>query len=296
MAGEPAPAAPTLERAILAAASALAAAGVDSPRLSAELLAACALGCDRLGLVMRAKDLPDAAFLERYRQLVDRRAGGEPAAYILGTREFYGLPFRVSPAVLIPRPETERMVELALGSFAPHQPLRFADFGTGSGALAVTLAHELPKAAGLAVDLSDEALRLARANAQANGVSARLCLLRADFTRLSLRPGCLDLVVANPPYVTEEEYASLSPEVRGFEPRLALVSPEAGLWHVAGLLPVAARALRPGGRLLCEIGAGQGGAALDLLRRSACGLGQAEVLTDHAGLDRVLSAVRLSQE
>lgn len=287
---------PTLSEAVLLAERELAAAGVDAPRLSAELLAARAFGLTRLGLIMQAKECAQAFELTVFRSLVARRALGEPVAYLLGEKEFFGLPFLVTLDVLIPRPETELIVEEAQRVFQPEASFRFADFGTGSGALAVALAHVFPAASGLAIDLSGSALEIARQNAQANGVEARLAFLQADFTCLSLKPASLDLVVANPPYVTQDEYAALSPEVRNFEPRSALVSPEAGLWHLRGLLPVAQRALRPTGVLLCELGAGQGAAALDIIRTYGRGFEKARILKDYAGLDRTLKAERTSHK
>lgn len=285
----------TVGESVLQAEKELSAIGVDSPRLSAELLAAHAFGLSRLGLIVRAKDKPSDQQQSAFRALVARRAKGEPAAYILGEREFYGLPFRVTPAVLIPRPETELIVEEAQRLFPSHTPLLFADFGTGSGALAVTLAHEFPEARGIAVDLSGHALEIARHNARANGVEERLEFRCADFTQLELPQGSLDLVVANPPYVTEAEYGELSPEVRGFEPREALVSAEQGLWHLRGLLPVATHALKPGGVLLCELGCGQGAAALELTAQARLDLANLEILQDYAGLDRILKAFRSLQ-
>jgi len=287
---------PTLSETVLLAERQLAAAGVDSPRLSAELLAAKAFDLTRLELIMRANERVEAAGLTVFRSLVARRAKGEPVAYLLGEKEFFGLPFLVTPDVLIPRPETELIVEEAKRAFRHDASFRFADFGTGSGALAVALAHVFPAASGLAVDLSACALEVARRNARANGVEGRLIFLHADFTRLSLTPASLDLVVANPPYVTQAEYAALCPEVRGFEPRSALESPEDGLWHLRGLLPVAQRALRPGGALLCELGAGQGAAALEAVRNCGHGFAQAHILKDYAGLDRILKAERNSQK
>lgn len=286
----------TISEVILQAERELAAAGVDAPRLSAELLAAQAFGLTRLGLILRAKDKAQSVPLLSFRSLVSRRAKGEPAAYLLGEKEFFGLAFRVSPDVLIPRPETELIVEEVQRLFAADAGFRFADFGTGSGALAVTLAHEFPAAHGLAIDLSSQALPLARQNAETHHVAARLVFLNADFTRLVLRTASLDLVVSNPPYVTEDEYRLLSPEVRDFEPQAALVSPEAGLWHLRGLLPVAAQALRPGGVLLCELGAGQGAAALELVLKCSQGFEDARILKDYAGLDRILAARRNSQK
>lgn len=280
----------TVGEAVVWAEKELDAAAVDAPRLSAELLAAQAFGLSRLGLIMRAKDKPSDEQQETFRALVARRAQGEPAAYILGVREFFGLPFAVTPSVLIPRPETECMVEEAQRLFPKAAPVHFADFGTGSGALAVTLAHEFPTAHGLAVDLSGHALEMARQNARANAVEDRLEFRCADFTSLELEPGSLDLVVANPPYVTEAEYAGLSHEVRGFEPREALVSAEEGLAHLRGLLPVAMRALKPGGWLLCEHGSAQGPGALALAQSAGLPLDNAETLRDYAGLDRILKA------
>ena len=285
----------TVREAVAWAEKEFSAAGIDAPRLSAELLAGKAFELSRLGLIVRHTDTLEPEQLDALRALVARRAAGEPVAYILGEREFFGLAFRVTPDVLIPRPETECIVEEVQRLFSAKAPLTFADFGTGSGALAVTLAHEFPAAHGLAVDLSGAALEVARQNARAHGVAERLEFRCADFTSLELPPASLDLVVANPPYVTQEEYAVLSPEVRNFEPELALVSPEQGLAHLRGLLPVAARALRPGGALLCEIGSGQGQAALELAAASGLGLGETAILKDYAGLDRILKAVRLCE-
>jgi len=282
----------SIAQALSAATTELAALGLDAPRLSAELLAAKALGLSRLGLVMQAKDFfTDETFVQ-FRSLVARRAKGEPVAYLLGEKEFYGLNLRVSPDVLIPRPETELLVDEALRLFPSGSPLRFADFGTGSGALAVALAHVFPKAHGLAVDLSAQALEIARHNARAHGVEQRLDFLNADFTTLELAPASLDLIVANPPYVTEAEYAELSHEVSGFEPGLALMSPDAGLAHIRGLAPVAAQALNPGGALLCEFGSSQGRAVLEIFRDPALSFTQPAILRDYAGLDRVLRALR----
>lgn len=269
---------------------------VDSPRLCAELLAAKAFGFSRLGLIVHHKDQPDEASCRTLKALISRRAAGEPAAYILGEKEFFSLAFCVTSHVLIPRPETECIVEEAQRLFAPQAALRFADLGTGSGALAVTIAHEFSQARGLAVDLSPQALSVAKQNAHTHGVEDRLEFFHADFTTLSLAPDSLDLVVANPPYVTESEYLELSPEVREFEPLTALVSPEQGLWHIRGLLPVAAQALRPGGVLLCELGCDQGAAALALAKDLCHEFSEITILKDYAGLDRILKAVKSSQK
>ncbi|MGE4506731.1 MAG: peptide chain release factor N(5)-glutamine methyltransferase [Desulfovibrionaceae bacterium] len=281
---------PRLRDALLTAADRLAAAGVDSPRLSAEVLFARAVGGSRVTLLTDAARMLTTAELVRAEHFIARRERGEPVAYILGEKEFYGLDFRVTPGTLIPRPETEQLVELAEERFPLDAPLRFLDFGTGSGALAVAVAVRFPRARGVALDLSSGALEVARSNARRHGVEERVRFVEADFTAEPPLTGA-DLVVANPPYVSEAEYAGLDREVAAFEPRSALVSAEEGLAHLRGLLPRAAQALAPGGLLLVEIGCGQGAGALDLLR-SCGGFEAGAVLPDLAGLDRVLRATR----
>jgi len=282
----------TIFAALAAATADLSALGVDAPRASAELLAARALGMSRLGLVTHAKDPFEAEAFDVFRALVARRAKGEPVAYLLGEKEFYGLSFHVSPDVLIPRPETELMIDEAQCLFPTDSVLSFADFGTGSGALAVALAHVFPNARGIAIDLSAEALEVARRNARRHKVEERLEFRCADFTRIELAPASLDMVVANPPYVTEAEYAELSREVRDFEPVGALVSPDEGLAHIRGLARVAKTALKPGGTLLCEFGSGQGRAVLDFFRNPDQGFAAPVILRDYSGLDRMLRAER----
>ena len=304
--------------------------GVDSPRLSAEVLLAHALGLDRGELLKRLILAPDAPLTEEERlraeELVARRAKGEPVAYIVGVKEFYGRDFTVSRATLVPRPETELLADLALEE-ARRRPADqgglFADFGTGTGCIAVTLALALPRWRGLALDISADALLTARANARRHN-ARNLGLLRADFTLPPLAPARLDLLVSNPPYVSEEEYAALDREVRDFEPKSALVPSPAGpggfadcfcqpvgqnawavhpkrlgcgffspgkatgLEHAVSVLDSAARLLKPGGLLLMEIGHAQGRPLLAALDPNAWSEGA--VHKDLAGLDRVLAA------
>lgn len=273
----------------------LEAAGVDAPRLSAQLLAAYVLGQERHVLLLdRARALAsrDAAHI---RALAARRATGEPVAYILGSKEFYGLDFIVSPAVLVPRPETEHLVEEVLRLFPVESALMFADLGTGSGCLAVTLALQLPCSRGLALDRSVEALAVALANACAHGVQDRLQLLRGDFGQPFAVPGSLDFIVSNPPYVSDVEYRETSHEVHGFEPRAALVpavsDESGGLECYRALIPRAATALRPGGALLLEIGWLQGRAVAQVVEQSGF-FEDLRVLPDLAGRDRVVVARR----
>lgn len=260
---------------------------VDSPLLSAQLLVGEVLGLSRIEQSLERDRMvaPDDA--ERIRSLTDRRAAGEPVAYILGRKEFFGLEFEVTPAVLIPRPETEHVIEAAQDVFSPDSVFRFADLGTGSGILAVTLAHLFPRAYGLALDQSGPALDVARRNARTHGVADRLTFVKGDFTR-AIPGGPYDLVVSNPPYVTEREYAQASPEVTAFEPRSALVSGPDGLDHVRAMLPGVRDALVPGGILLMEIGCGQA-AGVQIITSGDCpGFKDFTVFSDLAGHDRVV--------
>lgn len=269
-------------------------AGVDSPALSARLLAGKALLRTPEQLLMEHRRTLTDAELEAFETLVDRREQGEPVAYLLGEQEFYGLPFWVTPDVLIPRPETELLVDAALDHLHDSSPVRFLDLGTGSGALAVALAASLSYSLGVGLDQSVAALRVAQSNARRNAVDDRLVFVKGDMGR-PLPVGGVDLVVSNPPYVTHEEYLELSREVAEFEPRGALVSGgpgEDGLDHVRRLAPMAAQCLRPGGLLLVEIGWQQGSGVLRLFQDAASGFRDARIVPDLAGRDRMLMAWR----
>jgi release factor glutamine methyltransferase len=232
---------------------------------------------------------PSPDFEAAFAAAIDRRAAREPVAYILGEREFYGRPFLVSKAVLVPRPETEMVVDRALALVAANhgQPTAtILDLGTGSGCLAITLALECPVARIVATDISPAALEVAAANAVRHCVAHRI-----EFRRGSLVAGLndpADLIVTNPPYVPERDRASLSPEVRDHEPAQALFGGEDGLDVIRELIPAAVQALRPGGWLVMEIGAGQWDAVQDLARRA--GFEQAGVHDDLAGIARVVVA------
>ena len=260
--------------------------GLDSPRLSAQLLLSQALGLDRLGLIL-AMDRPlTPEELDLVRPLVARRGKGEPVAYILGERVFYGLEFAVTPATLIPRPETELIIDRALELFPAGELTSFADLGTGSGCLAVTLAVRFPGATGLALDLSPEALAVARQNAVRHQVAERVAFLDADFADLPAHDGGYGLIVSNPPYVSAAEYRECSREVREFEPSSALTPGETGLEAVPTVARAARTRLAPGGVLLVEIGWKQGPRAAAILAEA--GFTEVAVLRDLAGLDRVV--------
>jgi release factor glutamine methyltransferase len=269
---------------------------VDSPRLSAELLAAKALGMDRQSLLRELIASPDRKMSEAettaLRRLAARRAAGEPAAYLTGHKEFFGRDFRVTPAVLIPRPETELLVETALAVTASRGQGVLADFGTGSGCIAISLALERPGWRCLALDRSRPALDVAKKNAAALK-STTIFFLQADFRHPPLPTRSLDLLVGNPPYIGGAEYRELDREVRDFEPEAALVpagDASSGLEAVAAIAEQAETLLRTGGRLLLEISHSQQQAALGLLRPRFWT--EAEVLPDPAGLPRLLTAKR----
>lgn len=262
--------------------------GFSSPRLDAELLLAHALSQDRVALVVRAKELVDHAVLERFRSAVKRRRLAEPVSYILGEREFFGRPFRVDKRVLIPRPDTEILVEVSLRRTSERSmSLRALDLCTGSGAVAITLARERPTSFFLGVDISADALSVARDN------QLRLGAYNAAFAEGDLfEPKAVslhawDLVTANPPYISSEEFPRLPRDVRDYEPRLALLSEGDGLSFYRLIIVNARRHLARGGVLAVEVGAGQAPAVRDLFQLH--GYVHIEVARDYGGHERVVS-------
>jgi release factor glutamine methyltransferase len=230
--------------------------GSDSPRLDAEVLLAFVLGQPRIQLYTAFDREPDADQLARYRQLVKRRAQGEPVAYLVGQREFFSLPLQVDRRVLIPRPETEHLVVAALDearlrlAARPATPVHVADVGTGCGAIAIAIAKHCPEATVWASDQSTDALEVARENVQRAQLEGRITLAHADL--LTGAPQPFDLVVSNPPYVREDEFDKLPPDVREFEPRGALVAGPRGMEVIERLIEAARHCLRPEGTLIFE--------------------------------------------
>jgi release factor glutamine methyltransferase len=260
--------------------------GLDAPRLDAELLLAATLGLDRVGLYVNFERPLQAGELAAYRERVRRRAGREPLAYILGQAEFWSLPLKVTPEVLIPRPETELLVEEALPRLSGRQQV--LDVGTGSGALAIALAHERQELLVTAIDVSPAALAVAADNARSNGVAERIRFAQHDLGQLP--PGPFDLVVANPPYVPSGELAALMPEVRDFEPQLALDGGIDGLDAYRALARQAGAVLTAAGWLLVEVGSGQAPAVQELF--AGAGLKEILVSRDLAGIERVVGGRR----
>lgn len=262
---------PPLFQTLAEARARLTAAGLraDAAAADVDVLARAALGWDRARLIARARDPTPAALQPRFDEWLSRRERREPTAYIVGRREFWGLDFHVTADVLIPRPESELIVEEArllvrdAGSGHVHDtPLRLADIGTGSGCLAIALACEMPGARVTATDVSAAALAVARENALRHGVSARIDWVETTF--LQGITGTFDVIVANPPYVAEANRDALSPEVR-CEPAVALFGGGAGLDHLAEVVKTAVGSLTPGGWLIMEFGLGQDDAVTDLI-------------------------------
>ena len=265
----------------------------DRARLDAERLLLHVLGSgkNKAWLMTHLEEELSAAEAARYSRLIERRSQGEPIQYITGETEFYGLPFRVTLDVLIPRPETEHLVEKVIELAAQFKNPHIVDVGTGSGAIAVALAHELARAQlqaqVTAIDLSSQALKIAEENARRNGVYLRF--LQGDL----LAPVAgerFEIIVSNPPYVPSEDRASLSIEVRDHEPALALFAGEDGLEVYRRLIPAAFDALTPGGFVALEIGFGQSSAIATLLIGS--GFEQIEFIPDLQGIPRVACARR----
>jgi release factor glutamine methyltransferase len=242
--------------------------GSETARLDAEVLLAEALACRRIELYTRFDEQPGDDVKAAFRELVRRRAAGEPVAYLVGRREFYSLSFRVTPAVLIPRPETEHLV-IALLDLARARgdagPCSVADVGTGSGAIAVCVARHLPGCRVTAIDTSPAALDVARQNAADHGVADRIDFIRSDLFASVDGAATFDFIVSNPPYVADGEFDQLAEEVRRFEPRAALLAGPRGTEVIECLVPQAAERLRPGGHLLIEISPTIHAAALHIL-------------------------------
>lgn len=260
-------------------------AGADSPELDAELLLAHLLGVERASLLTHPERPLSPSEERGFAALLRRRAGHEPLPYITGHREFYGLDLLVNPQVLIPRPETELLVDLALSVAPSISPLLAADVGTGSGAIAIALAVHLPRALVYATDISAGALALAEENAARHGVAERIRFLRGDLCHPLPEP--VHLLVSNPPYLSDADLEEAQPEVARFEPRLALHGGIDGLAIIRRLLALAGDFLLPGGVLLLEIGEAQGTTVCRLAHRSFPTV-LPELFQDYAGLDRLL--------
>jgi release factor glutamine methyltransferase len=265
--------------------------GIENPRLNAERLLAFILKSDRVGLYLQFDKPLGAGERESFKALLKRRAGHEPLQYILGESEFMSLTFRVTPDALIPRPETEILVEKVLESFKPGGNVRILEIGTGSGCIAVSLAKMLPESSIDAVDVNPSALALAKSNAERNGVTDRLHFIQADVRGNVIVPiaePAYDAVVSNPPYVSLSDWPNLPKDVHDFEPRTALCDEGDGLTFYRIIAGKAKAILSAGGKLFFEIGFRQKDSVFEILQSN--GYNNIKAFPDLNGIDRVVKA------
>lgn len=266
---------------------------VAEPRASAELLLAHVLSKDRLFLYLNYDRPMETGELAAFRTYIKRRLAGEPNQYITGTQEFWSLPFRVNPNVLIPRPETELLVEVVLEFLrSSDSNISILDLGTGSGAIAIALARELSGVPIVATDLSMAALQLARENARMNQVDEKIHFVRSDmFAAISISSEKFTVVVTNPPYVSHAEFSKLAREIRDYEPRGALDGGPDGLTAIKYIIKEASTVLCQTGALIMEMGADQAESVSTLVRDSQH-YQSYRIIKDYSGIDRVLLAVK----
>ncbi len=269
--------------------------GVESPRLDAEVLLSHVLGKARIYLYVHFDEPLEKRELAAYRELVQKRVQRVPVAYLVGSREFMGLTFRVSTATLVPRPDTEILVQAALERLkkvvgTKGGPVRFADIGTGTGAICLSVLHFLPGAEAMTVDISPEALAVARENAEALGLSDRIAFFEGDLLE-PVKGQRFHAILSNPPYIPDGDIDRLAPEVRENEPMTALAGGRDGLDFYRRLCREAPPLLEPGGFLAFEVGIRQADAVARLAKEHAL-IGQTEILKDLSGIERVVVAWR----
>ncbi len=268
--------------------------GIENPRLDAEILLARSLRTNRLGLYLEYDKPLEKEELTEYKKLIKRRIKREPLQYIVGYQEFWSLKFKVDRGVLIPRPETEILVEEVLKVFPQDKPwsktINILEIGTGSGAIAVTLAKELQGVFIIATDISDRALHIAKENAKNHVVERHITFLKGDLLRpVRRRIEFFDLVISNPPYIPGADFQRLEPEVRDFEPRIALDGGKEGLRFYRQILPQVGKHLAKGGWLMLEVGKGQYQEVRNLMESSG-GFRTPSTVKDLSGIERVVSA------
>lgn len=266
--------------------------GIDSPRINAELLLADVIKCKRLDLYL-AFDRPIAEEeLNKYRELIKRRAGFEPLQYITGTVEFYGLELKVNSSVLIPRQETELLVENILKIFSKEADLIILDIGTGSGNIPIVLAHHLPNAEITSTDISTEALILAQENASNHNLSNRIRFMQHDILKEDMDKFPLfDIVVSNPPYVSLESFSSLQREIKDYEPKVAVTDGSDGLSFYRVIVQKASPKIKRGGKLFFEIAQGQHDEVRDLMIKN--NFSNIEVVKDYQNIERIISGEKV---
>ena len=262
------------------------ASGIDTPELDARLLAQKAFGLDAMALVRREREIVPDDQLKALDQFAQRRLVGEPVSRIAGEKEFWGLSFALNDATLVPRPETEQLVEEAIAFLETRRSATVLDLGTGSGAIIVSILDAFPKAKGFATDIAEDALAAAKQNAERHGVAGRLQLRQGAWWQAVPHTELFDLIVSNPPYIATPAISELPAEVRVFDPKAALDGGWDGLEAYRAIAAQAARRLNPGGLVLLEIGYNQGETVSRMFSRA--GFGRVEVQKDLGGLDRVV--------
>ena len=263
---------------------------IDSSRINAENLLAHVLKCKRLDLYL-AFDRPlKEEEIDDYRELIRRRGASEPLQYIIGNVEFYGLNFRVNSSVLIPRPETELLIEKILESLNKNDSLKILDIGTGSGNIAVSIAKHLSNAEIVAIDISDSAIQTAKENSELNNINGQINFYKLDIISGSLQTNSkFDLIVSNPPYVSLKDYSDLSPELLNHEPRISLTDENDGLNFYRAISKKAKTLLKTGGKIFYEVGLGQSEEVKNLLKEN--NFNEIEIFKDYSNIDRVVKGV-----
>ncbi len=286
----------TLAEAVNNAATLLSTAGITNARLDAEVLLSHIIMKDRVWLITHRDDVLDDKHQREFADVIQRRTRREPLQHIIGNQEFWGLEFKVSPDVLIPRPETEFIIEAALAIVQDRNaPVRIIDLCTGSGCIAVSLAKELTAARVIATDASEKALAVARENTRRHGVSEHIRFLLGDLfepmEELDIR-GQIDIIVSNPPYVQAGDLSTLQPEVRDYEPDMALIAGPEGTEMAQRIIQLAPEYLKKNGALIMEMGLGQADALTRMVEATGA-YGDRELLKDLAGIERVIVAKKL---
>jgi release factor glutamine methyltransferase len=265
--------------------------GIESPRINAELLLAHILSCKRLNLYLSFEKPLTEEELQKYRELLRRRSKFEPLQYIIGKVEFYGIDFKVNPSVLIPRQETEILVETIIGQYDKHDTLRILDIGTGSGNIAISLAKNLDNSVITALDISEEALKTANENALLNSVNDRTEFIRFDFLKEEFKRNEFDVVVSNPPYIAIEEFETLCPELKEYEPKVALTDYNSGFLFYEIISNKSNHLLKPGGKLFFEVGKGQASKVTEIMTKN--NFQNINATKDYLNIKRVISGEKI---
>lgn len=261
--------------------------GIESARLNAELMLAHILNCKRLQLYLMFDRPLNERELSLYREYLARRAKREPLQYILGEVEFYNIKLKVNSDVLIPRPETELLVEKVIKDFSDKSEIKFLDIGIGSGNISIALLVNLPKSSGIGIDISDSALILAKSNAENNLVKDRLELIHLDILNDDIQSlGKFDAIISNPPYITSEDYKTLEPELKVYEPQIALTDFYNGLTFYKKIISIADKLLKENGKVYFEIGKGQSKEIKTLMENKR--ISNISITKDYQGIDRII--------